>query len=101
MDTLNTISELRETVRAARMSGKEIAFVPTMGNLHAGHISLVEEAKKHGNFIVVSIFVNPMQFGENEDLDSYPRTLDADLEKLKAVGAVSYTHLTLPTICSV
>ena len=87
MDTLNTISELRETVRAARMSGKEIAFVPTMGNLHAGHISLVEEAKKHGNFIVVSIFVNPMQFGENEDLDSYPRTLDADLEKLKAVGA--------------
>lgn len=87
MNTVNTIADLRAAIRSERMQGNRIAFVPTMGNLHAGHISLVQEAKQHGNFIVVSIFVNPMQFGENEDLDSYPRTLAEDLEKLAAVGA--------------
>ena len=64
-----------------------IAFVPTMGNLHAGHIQLVELAKTKNACVVVSIFVNPLQFGANEDLTKYPRTLDADLEKLKAAGA--------------
>jgi len=64
-----------------------IAFVPTMGNLHAGHIQLVEYAKTKNACVVVSIFVNPLQFGANEDLNNYPRTLDADLEKLKAAGA--------------
>jgi len=64
-----------------------IAFVPTMGNLHAGHIQLVELAKTKNACVVVSIFVNPLQFGANEDLNNYPRTLDADLEKLKAAGA--------------
>ena len=64
-----------------------IAFVPTMGNLHAGHIQLVELAKTKNACVVVSIFVNPLQFGANEDLSNYPRTLDADLEKLKAAGA--------------
>jgi pantoate--beta-alanine ligase len=64
-----------------------IAFVPTMGNLHAGHIQLVEYAKTKNACVVVSIFVNPLQFGANEDLSKYPRTLDADLEKLKTAGA--------------
>lgn len=64
-----------------------IAFVPTMGNLHAGHIQLVELAKTKNACVVVSIFVNPLQFGANEDLENYPRSLDADLEKLKAAGA--------------
>ncbi len=64
-----------------------IAFVPTMGNLHAGHIQLVELAKSKNACVVVSIFVNPLQFGQNEDLSKYPRTLAADLEKLKSAGA--------------
>jgi pantoate--beta-alanine ligase len=64
-----------------------IAFVPTMGNLHAGHIQLVEIAKAQNACVVVSIFVNPLQFGPNEDLAKYPRTLEADLAKLKAAGA--------------
>jgi len=64
----------------------EIAFVPTMGNLHDGHIKLVNLAKQNSTCVVVSIFVNPLQFGANEDLNSYPRTLEADCEKLKAAG---------------
>ena len=63
-----------------------IAFVPTMGNLHAGHIALVELAKQHAKTVVVSIFVNPLQFSPTEDLANYPRTLEADCEKLKAAG---------------
>ena len=72
---------------AALAKQDAIAFVPTMGNLHAGHIQLVELAKAQNACVVVSIFVNPLQFGANEDLAKYPRTLEADLAKLEAAGA--------------
>lgn len=87
MQTVSNISALREQINQWRQSGLKIGFVPTMGNLHAGHISLVTESKKHADKIVVSIFVNPMQFGANEDIDAYPRTLADDQAKLIAEGA--------------
>ena len=83
MQVINTIDELRRALK----NQSNIAFVPTMGNLHAGHIQLVEVAKQHAECVVISIFVNPLQFGPTEDLASYPRTLEADCEKLKAAGA--------------
>lgn len=82
MQTIHTVNELRSALKAQ----PNIGFVPTMGNLHAGHIHLVEIAKQHAQCVVVSIFVNPLQFGANEDLASYPRTLEADCEKLKTAG---------------
>lgn len=86
MNTINSTSELRAHVAAYRSAGKRIAFVPTMGNLHAGHISLVDEARQHADIIVASIFVNPMQFGASEDIDAYPRTLADDQKKLEHAG---------------
>ncbi len=86
MKTVSQISELREQIKQWRQQGLTIAFVPTMGNLHAGHISLVEEAHQHADKVVASIFVNPMQFGANEDIDSYPRTMSDDQQKLTAAG---------------
>lgn len=86
MEIISRISELRATLKAASLKST-IAFVPTMGNLHAGHIKLVEIAKQHAECVVVSIFVNPLQFGPNEDMDNYPRTLEADCRKLQAAGA--------------
>lgn len=83
MQIIQTVTELRDALKTK----SSIALVPTMGNLHAGHIRLVEIAKQHAQCVVVSIFVNPLQFGPNEDLANYPRTLDADCEKLKAAGA--------------
>jgi pantoate--beta-alanine ligase len=86
MQTLNTIAALRDALQPSRLAGKKIALVPTMGNLHRGHIKLVETARRQADIVVASIFVNPLQFGVNEDLDSYPRTLAADQDKLAAAG---------------
>ncbi len=83
MITLHTLAELRTAVKAARLSGKTIGFVPTMGNLHDGHISLIERAKKECDFVVASIFVNPLQFNDKSDLSRYPRTLPEDQSRLK------------------
>lgn len=78
----DTIEQVRTIIRGWKKAGDSIVFVPTMGNLHAGHLALIEAANALGNKTVVSIFVNPMQFGENEDLDTYPRTFDEDMCKL-------------------
>ncbi|MCB2388488.1 pantoate--beta-alanine ligase [Thalassolituus alkanivorans] len=86
MITVHTIRELREHVRNARNSGRRIGFVPTMGNLHEGHISLIERSLTADCFTVSSIFVNPLQFNDKSDLARYPRTLPADQEKLAAAG---------------
>jgi len=86
MNTVKSVRELRAAVAQARAEGKQIAFVPTMGNLHAGHAALVEKAAQRADFVVASIFVNPLQFGPSEDLDKYPRTLLADQEKLVEAG---------------
>ncbi|MFN3580164.1 MAG: pantoate--beta-alanine ligase [Pseudomonas sp.] len=87
MNTLHSIAQLRAALARARQDGKRISLVPTMGNLHAGHLTLVEKARQRTDFVVVSIFVNPLQFGAGEDLDSYPRTLEADQRQLLDVGA--------------
>ncbi|MGZ9897220.1 pantoate--beta-alanine ligase [Shewanella gaetbuli] len=87
MITTANIADIRTQVNAWRQQGESVAFVPTMGNLHQGHITLVTEALKQADHVVVSIFVNPMQFGKNEDLDAYPRTLEADSRALIEAGA--------------
>jgi pantoate--beta-alanine ligase len=80
------VRELRAAVAHARSEDKRIGFVPTMGNLHEGHAALVEKASQRVDFVVASIFVNPLQFGPKEDLASYPRTLEADKERLLQAG---------------
>ena len=84
MITVHTIRELREHVRNARQAGKRIGFVPTMGNLHEGHISLVNRANNECDYVVSSVFVNPLQFNDKSDLQRYPRTLPEDQAKLAA-----------------
>jgi pantoate--beta-alanine ligase len=87
MRIVNTVSEVREIIKAWRLDGKSVAFVPTMGNLHAGHLQLVRMAKKKADRVVVSIFVNPTQFGVGEDFETYPRTEREDQKKLEAENA--------------
>lgn len=86
MQIVNTKSELSVAVSEFKKSGRKVGFVPTMGNLHKGHLSLVSAAFDECDVVVVSIFVNPMQFGENEDLATYPRTPESDIEALSAMN---------------
>ncbi|MFQ3790080.1 pantoate--beta-alanine ligase [Halomonas sp. A29] len=86
MRTLQDIPALRETLGEYRRRGQRIGLVPTMGNLHAGHLALVETARRHADVVVATVFVNPLQFGPHEDLDAYPRTLADDQAKLEAAG---------------
>lgn len=86
MQVISDIQPLREVRRAWQLEGKVIAFVPTMGNLHQGHLELVRQARAKADIVVVSIFVNPMQFGPDEDLDAYPRTMEQDKQHLQAMG---------------
>ncbi len=86
MELIANTAELRVRVAQWRRAGEQIAFVPTMGNLHRGHLELVRRAQLQATRCIVSIFVNPLQFGKGEDFDAYPRTLDEDAEQLRAIS---------------
>jgi pantoate--beta-alanine ligase len=98
IETVDRIATLRERVRAWRKEGLKVGLVPTMGNLHQGHISLVAHAQDHTDRVVVSVFVNPLQFGPTEDYNDYPRTLEHDQELLAKVNA---DLLFTPTVCEI
>ena len=86
MKTVRTAQELSEAIEALRAESRSVGLVPTMGARHAGHVSLVERAKAENDAVVVSVFVNPTQFNNPDDLRTYPRTEEADCEKLAAAG---------------
>ena len=87
MTVVHTKEELAEHIYEWRQHGEHVALVPTMGNLHSGHLALVDLAREHAERVVVSIFVNPTQFGEGEDFDDYPRTLERDTRRLRKISA--------------
>jgi pantoate--beta-alanine ligase len=86
MKTISSIHEMRQVIMDLKHKGKAVSLVPTMGNLHEGHVSLVKKAKSESDVVAVSIFVNPTQFGPSEDFNKYPRTLDADMQKIQSAG---------------
>ena len=86
IETITELSRLRDRVGEWKRAGLRVGFVPTMGNLHAGHYSLVEIARRHADRVVASVFVNPTQFGPNEDFSRYPRTPQQDAAGLEAAG---------------
>lgn len=92
MQVVSTIKEVKELVRSWKKEGNTVGFVPTMGYLHEGHGSLITEARKNNDRVVVSIFVNPMQFGPTEDLESYPRDLEKDSAFCESLGADLIFH---------
>lgn len=92
LQVFEEISDIRRCVSEARAAGSRVGFVPTMGALHAGHASLIEAARRDCDFVVVSIFVNPTQFGPNEDLAKYPRPFSADVEVCRKAGAKLIFH---------
>lgn len=87
MNIIHNIDELRQLIKSEKSKGKKIGLVPTMGCLHAGHASLIEKSLEKADFTVVSVFVNPIQFGPNEDYDKYPRTLEEDTKLCEKTGA--------------
>ncbi len=86
MEIVSSVTDMQQRCLAARASGRRIVLVPTMGFLHEGHLSLLREGKERGDLLVLSLFVNPTQFGQGEDLDSYPRDLERDAELARSVG---------------
>ena len=92
MEIVTTVKEVRDRVKAWKKEGKQVGLVPTMGYLHEGHKSLIDKAVAENDAVVVSVFVNPMQFGPTEDLASYPRDLEADAKLCEAAGASLIFH---------
>ena len=92
MEIVTTVQEVRARIKEWKRQGQTVGFVPTMGYLHEGHASLMKCARKDCDKVVASIFVNPMQFGVNEDLDSYPRDLEADAKLCEEIGVDLIFH---------
>lgn len=89
MRVIESPAEYRQFCESSRLAGRRVGFVPTMGALHAGHLALIQRAREHADCVLVSIFVNPTQFGQNEDLSRYPRELAADVQKCESAGAAA------------
>ncbi|PHS27477.1 MAG: pantoate--beta-alanine ligase [Methylophaga sp.] len=98
MKKITTVTELRQQITQWKKAGQRVALVPTMGNLHQGHLSLVETAKQIADKVIVSLFVNPLQFDDKTDLSAYPRTLDADIEQLISVECAGVFIPTVQTM---